>query len=429
MKKYFTYLLIALFILPTISFAEVSEILFVTEEQSIKTGTPSSVITVKFQNSSGEVGSMGETSDLFLESSSGTGEFSSNAENWESIEKLTVNSNWTSRSFYYRDSSEGVFTISARLASRSESGREFNTTQSITVSTEGAPTNSGEVLGASINSGSLSSGGQSASSVSITSSDSGKLEISAGSDRLTSPGSPIIFQAIIKKNTTQGKPSFSWSFGDGYVGEGSRVSHVYKYPGDYVVVLSAKAGEVYSISRVKVKVAESNFSISETEEYIEISNNSSSEINLFQWKLTSRGRGFIFQPDTIVLPKSKLRIDRALLSMKGEKEETTLQNSEKQTVVALEGPLSRDLASQVKDLETQAYSLVATAVQNRLVTEKSAPVVSSPLPVVATEEVVWQEGIIDEEAIVQEGDVIYESAKSESIFSKLTNFVKSVFSR
>lgn len=429
MKKYFTYLLIALFILPTTSFAEVSEILFITEEQSIKTGTPSSVITVKFQNSSGEVGSMGETSDLFLESSSGTGEFSSNAENWESIEKLTVNSNWTSRSFYYRDSSEGVFTISARLASRSESGREFNTTQSITISTEGAPTNSGEVLGASINSGSSSSGGQSASSVSITSSDSGKLEISAGSDRLTSPGSPIIFQAIIKKNTTQGKPSFSWSFGDGYVGEGSRVSHVYKYPGDYVVVLSAKAGEVYSISRVKVKVAESNFSISETEEYIEISNNSSSEINLFQWKLTSRGRGFIFQPDTIVLPKSKLRIDRALLSMKGEKEETTLQNSEKQTVVALEGPLSRDLASQVKDLETQAYSLVATAVQNRLVTEKSAPVVSSPLPVVATEEVVWQEGIIDEEAIVQEGDVIYESAKSESIFSKLTNFVKSVFSR
>lgn len=299
--------------------------------------------------------------------------------------------------------------------------------------TPGAANNesSGEILGASTNLESSSSGGSSASSVSITSSDGGKLEVSAGGDRLTSPGSPVVFQAVIKKNTTQGKPDLSWSFGDGYVGEGNRASHTYKHPGDYVVVLSAKVGEVYSISRVKVKVTESNVSLLEAEDYIEISNNSSSEINLFQWKLTSHGKGFIFQPDTIILPKSKLRIDRSLLSMKGEKMETALQNSERQTVVALERSLGEDVSERVKALEEQAYSLVALAVRNGLVTEKSPPVVSKVVPIVAsTQEVVSKEElIVEEEGISQKGDIIYESPKSESIFSKLTNFVKSVFSR
>jgi hypothetical protein len=403
---------------------------FGTGEQNIKVGTPSSVITVKFQNSSGSADSMGETSDLFLESSSPTGEFSSNAETWESVEKLTVNSNWTSRSFYYKDSTEGNFTISVRLSSRMENGSEFSATQTIVISQDGSTLDTGEVLGVQ-SSSSSSSGGSSGSSVAVVSSGGGQLDVSAGVDRLTSPGSPITFQATIKKNTTQGKTNFSWSFGDGYVGEGERVSHTYKHPGDYVVVLSAKAGEVYSISRTKVKVVESNVSILETDDYIEITNNSSSEINLFQWKLVSRGKGFIFQPDTIILPKTKLRIDRALLSIKGEAENTVLQNSSKQTAASLEGGFGKDMSEQIKELEAQAYSLVAVAVKNQMVTEKSAPITyttkSSPEP--TPEEVAFEEGGLEEEMASSQTDVIYESPKAESLFSKLTNFVKGVFSK
>ena len=123
---------------------------------------------------------------------------------------------------------------------------------------------------------------------------SAQLEIIAGNDRTTSPGSPIWFQATIKKNTTSAGPELNWSFGDGNIGVGSLVSHTYKYSGDYAVVLNARAGDIFSVSRLKVKVVESNLSISDKGEYLEITNNSGAEINLFNWKVENKGRGIYF---------------------------------------------------------------------------------------------------------------------------------------
>ncbi len=164
-----------------------------------------------------------------------------------------------------------------------------------------------------------------------------KLEVTPGGDRLTSPGSPISFEASVKKNAIPNvKISYSWSFGDGYVGAGPLVTHIYKYPGEYLVVLNAKAGDAFAVSRSKVRVVAPQISIVVGDGYLELFNNSDAEVNLFNWKIVHGGKGFIFQPDTIILPKSSIKVDLALFSMRGEREgETVLTNSLGQRAASL----------------------------------------------------------------------------------------------
>ena len=313
LKYLFTIILFLAF--PVVSFAQASKIVFTTDPQSVKPGIPSDAITVQLQNSSDECYKADSTVHL---SFSGTGEFSSNSDNWNDASSLTMNKGTCNRTFYYKNLSEGMFLITV---STIELG--FDANQQITVSSNASQSSntdsSGEVLGDSTSSTS-SSGTQSfggGGSTTNVSSPSAQLEVSAGSDRQTSPGSPIWFQATIKKNTTGTGPELDWSFGDGNVGEGPLVSHTYKYSGDFAVVLSVKAGDIFSVSRIKIKVAESNIAVSDGGEYLEISNNGDTEINLFNWKLENNGKGFIFQPNTIILPHSSVKFDKSLLQMKG----------------------------------------------------------------------------------------------------------------
>ncbi len=215
---------------------------------------------------------------------------------------------------------------------------------------------SGEVLGASTSSSSSSSSQSSGSTVSTQSTNQGVLDVLAGPDRSTSPGSPITFQATVKKNTVQNAGlTFSWSFGDGYVGEGQTPTHTYEYAGEYVAVLTARAGNVFSVSRIKVHVNDASVSIKANDTYIEIINQSSSEVNLFNWKIVRHNKGFVFQPDTIILPKSTLRISTSLLKMKGEAESNTVLKDYLGNVVAtFEDPISKEEISLLQNLLAEA---------------------------------------------------------------------------
>jgi len=284
------------------------------------------------------------------------------------------------------------------------------------VANETSGISQGEVLGAS--SDTTSSGGSSSSgesSLTNVSSLSAQLEVQAGSDRASSPGSPIWFQATVKKNTAKTNVDLSWSFGDGNVGAGPLVSHTYKYPGDYVVVLSAKTGEIFSVSRLKVKVGTPDILVSDGGEYLEIQNKSNTEINLFNWKLESGGKAYIFQPNTIILPKSSIKIDKSILSIKGYgiSPGISLKNYLGQEVFA------SDPIKEV-NLEEIPKSLVFVS--------KPSPQqanVFSAVPAIGKEEP-------DSEDLLQPatstGNIIYEAPKSESFVAKLTNFIKRVFS-
>ena len=417
--------------------AGVEQIVFTTAEQSTKPNEVSETITIQIQDISGTPTSMGETADLFLTSDSATGEFSSSNSNWQNVEKVTVNSNWENRSFYYRDSSGGSFVITANLVGRN-SGQEFNATQKIVVSSSGS-TQSTSSSGSGGSSSAGSSSSSSGSSISgPVSGSSAQLEVSAGSDRLTSPGSPITFQATIKKNTASNAGlNLFWSFGDGNVGTGLLVHHIYKYPGEYVVVLNAKAGGIFAISRVKVRVIEPIITLSESAEYVEIANNTSSEINLFNWKIISEGRGFIFQPDTIVLPNSKIKLEKNMLKMKGELEfSTILRNSFGQLIASSDAYKNeKDMATialQFETLQNQAMQIVDQALAKNLIQEKSS-VQTSVQPIVgevAGEEADYQEmlreGEDGQEALGTMDTVLYEAPKQTGFFARAWQFLVSM---
>lgn len=383
--------------------ASVAKISFTTEEQSIKPGVLSEAITIQTQDSSGTLLPTPETIDLQFSSDSTTGEFLNSAGNPVS---LTMNKNTGNRSFYYRDTSLGTFTLNIKATGR-DTGEVWEASQKIVVSdTGGAGAQTGEVLSANTESSPTS--GQSATSGAVApayTSANSQLEVSIGTDRLTSPGSPISFQVSIKKNSVAANSalSFYWSYGDGNVGEGPLVTHMYKYPGEYVVVLNAKTGNTFAVSRLKVKVVEPNIALADKGEYVEVVNNTNAEINLFNWKVTSGGKGFIFQPDTIVLPKSKIQVDKSLFRMKGEPEGGVVLKNFLGGTVAIETP--KVVATPVVFVESQ-----------NMVSEEAKGETAEYIEMVA-------------EASSSEpmGAVIYESVQEHGLMARMLGFFQGLF--
>jgi hypothetical protein len=299
-----------------------------------------------------------------------------------------------------------------------------NATTSNTPNSQNPP---GEVLGSSSNSSSSNTASFGGSTNNV-SSPSAQLEIIAGSDRTTSPGSPIWFQATVKKNTTSIGPELNWSFGDGNIGAGPLVSHTYKYPGDYIVVISARAGDIFSVSRLKVKVTESDISVSDKGEYLEISNNGNTEINLFNWKVENEGKGFIFQPNTIILPKSSIKFDKSLLNMKGldNSQGTSIKNCLGEEVFAAAPIKEIDLEEASKNLDNikKEFSLIQEKANN-IDLISPANILSS----VSVNEKVEMNMTNLPQATTSVENIIYEAPKQESFIAKLTNFIKRVFSK
>ncbi|MEK7635142.1 MAG: PKD domain-containing protein [Patescibacteria group bacterium] len=393
----------------------VDKIVFTTEPQTIKPNELSGAITIQTQDLGGNSFQTPETLDIQYISTSATGEFLGSTGNPATT---YMSKNTANKTFYYKDVTEGVFTITINVRGR-DTGVELNTSQQVTVSS-GTPQSSqnpqGEVLGTSsetsLSGSSSSSGGGNTTRVSSLNS---QLDIQAGNDRATTPGSPIWFQATIKKNTTGLSPDLSWSFGDGHVGTGPLVSHEYKYPGDYAVVLSSRAGDMFSVSRLKVKVAKSNISVVDKGEYLEIVNNGSSEINLFNWKIENQGKGFVFQPNTIILPHSSIKLDKSLLTMKGFDNSmgTSLKNCLKEEVFAI-APIEKkdwsEVAKNVDNIKQQALAIQAKLPTPKIEVKNTEVVINNLL-----------------EATTSIDNVIYEVPKEEGFFKRAWGFIAGLF--
>ncbi len=409
--------------------AGVEKIVFITEPQSIKPNTLSEPITVQTQDSNGDPYQTPETLDIQFISTSATPEFLNSA---GQPATTYMSKNTANRTFYYRDSSEGNFKITINTRGR-DSGTELSISQQIAISSGSSQNNntnsSGEVLSASTENP-LSSESATSGAVAPTYSTTGsQLEISAGGDRLTTPGSPISFQATIKKNSVANSAvSFSWSFGDGNVGEGALVSHIYKYPGEYAVVLNAKAGNTFAVARLKAKVVKPDISVSSKDGYIEITNNGSTEINLFNWKIEDRSEGFIFQPDTIILPHSSVCFDKNLLTMKGydNSSGTMLKNNLGQIVFSADPVRKIDHNQISKDLDEikQKFTIIQEKAKSLgLVQQNINPHIQLAAPI--SSEISLETDFV--QMATDTENVIYEAPKQTGLISRLTNFIKGVF--
>lgn len=395
-----------LLIVATSAYASgVERLVFTSEAQSIKPGVISDAIKVQFQDASGDPQSFGQTSKMIFKSSSPSGKFVSESGN---LVSATINSNWTSRTFYYQDSSEGEFVLTVQIEGTGlEASQKIFVASGLVASANTADQSTAE--------SSASSGGLGSSLSGPASGPSAELEVLAGSDRTTAPGSPITFQAKIKKNTTKNGVTLNWSYGDGNVGVGPLVSHTYKYPGEYAVILNARAGEIFAVSRLKVKVVEPSLKISDTPEYIEVKNEGAYEVNLFNWKIAQGYQSFIFQPDTIVLPKSSVRVDKNLLKLK----------SSENIGLALTNFLGQVVTrSPERSEEAIPAQRLFEIMPNDLVVATTEKAISATRPESAAVEP--EDAVIEAGSSSQEIEVFYEAPRNSNFIVRAWQFLKAV---
>jgi hypothetical protein len=405
----------------------VENIDFITEERAVLPGTISDPITIQTQDSSGNSVQTTETIDLEFVSSSPTGEFLSSTGNPAT---KTMSKNTANRTFYYRDSSEGVFTITVRAVGR-DTLKTWSANQVILVSLDAQ-----EIGAESEESSNLSS---TAGPSSPTSSNTG-IEVAGGFDRITTPGSPITFRAILKKAPASLRSiKLSWSFGDGSVGEGEFATHTYRHPGEYVVVLNVVDKQNFSTSRMRVSVVEPDIALNPRDGYVEIVNNSKNEINLFNWKIIKGYKSFIFQPDTIILPKSSIMIDDSLFTMKSSIDGgVVLKNFLGQTISVFED--NSPIHNFIPEINI-ANALVSTSLstenvyfeqdlnkQNQEIIERARLNTTTELVVLEDSQEGAGDNILETELpVISEDlppeDLIFETEQDESILNKILKFV------
>lgn len=113
----------------------VAQVVFTTDPQSISINTLSGPITIQTQDSSGVSTQTTETLDLSFESTSPSGEFLGGT---GKLAQKYMSKNTANRTFYYRDSAVGTFTITLGVKGR-VSGLEWSVSQQIIISSEASP--------------------------------------------------------------------------------------------------------------------------------------------------------------------------------------------------------------------------------------------------------------------------------------------------
>lgn len=127
-------------------------------------------------------------------------------------------------------------------------------------------------------------------------------------------GSPVVFsgKAFDQHKDRLWNVSYIWNFGDGGIAEGDEVVHTWNHPGNYVVAVTCWKGNNEIVQKLTVTVRESNVYISDYEPglsgFIEIQNDTSSEINISQWSVQSGANIRLIPHNTFVAKNSSIRL-------------------------------------------------------------------------------------------------------------------------
>jgi hypothetical protein len=339
-KKYAKFFIITTFILAAFffsqkAFADATKLVFTSDPQSISSGQISGPITVQLQDDSGTEQKATETIYLNL-ATSNSGEFSSSKDIWKvfttlsadfSTSSIYISSNTATRTFYYKGLVSGDHTVT--VSARSRSGKTFDSiSQIIGIDTNisGGSTSTSDTSTTAQNTASSSDQNSTTTAndssntqtitkfvtryISVHSSpedlsdynENSSFDISAGRDRVSYIGTPVKFSAKYKNKITDcSMPTFTWSFGDGTKDTGNNVSHVYKFSGEYNVVLNSSCGLKSSVSRANVKILKPEIIVSYLSSGdLDFKNIGKIEINLGGWKVHGDSGLFEIPDDTIV---------------------------------------------------------------------------------------------------------------------------------
>jgi hypothetical protein len=162
-----------------------------------------------------------------------------------------------------------------------------------------------------------------------------KIIASAGRNRLALVDTPIPFEEKLFTNKFENIDggNVTWSFGDGQTRTGKFVSHAYKFPGDYAVVMNVSKGADEYVSRTNVRVINPDLTITEaTADFVKVKNQSSYEVNLGEWRISNGRSDFIFPKDTIVMQKGDVTLPRETLGFTSEPDQIELFSPAKRRV-------------------------------------------------------------------------------------------------
>lgn len=134
-----------------------------------------------------------------------------------------------------------------------------------------------------------------------------QITVSAGeTSRTALAGAPIVFSGKVfglKKEPIE-NARIIWSFGDGGSGDGQSVSHIYYYPGEYIVALEAASGFYSASARIRVTVGTPQLTLhtggDTVHSFISIENQANSEIDLSGWSISAQNKDFTFPQNTIL---------------------------------------------------------------------------------------------------------------------------------
>lgn len=111
--KYLLIFFTLLFCANPVFAGDISKFVFTPESSQIAKPNEATLLTIQLQYE----GDSHPTACMKMFTSSATGEFSSSGANWKKVDKLTINSNWTNKNFYYKDSTAGDYIITVEVVS------------------------------------------------------------------------------------------------------------------------------------------------------------------------------------------------------------------------------------------------------------------------------------------------------------------------
>jgi len=179
------------------------------------------------------------------------------------------------------------------------------------------------------------SGSTSKTSVRTTPTYSGVLELQIHAPEIAYVNQKITFDVVPEGigPTIRNSLAYTWNFGDTYTASRKESTHIFEYPGEYVVMVGAKFGSQSAMARHEITVLPVSFSLARTEEgNLLITNNAPKEVDLGGFQLTGDA-SFTFPPFTILKPGGTLTIAKDRARVLGEN--IQLRDTEKMQVVAL----------------------------------------------------------------------------------------------
>lgn len=151
--------------------------------------------------------------------------------------------------------------------------------------------------------------------------ESEKIYLDAGPNKIGLSGADVSFD--VKAVTGDKRPvtnaNFFWTFGDGDVGEGQKINHSYRFPGEYTVEVEGFANGSKNNTRLYVKVVEPSLKVGlgeyKGDRFVDIQNQNKEEIDIGNFLVKSYGGEYEY---TSTLPKKLLILPGKKISLSQE---------------------------------------------------------------------------------------------------------------